>query len=1038
MKNISLRLKHFAWFGCIAGVAGWGGVVRGATLSVSPTSVSNTYAGQITLQIGSVGTGERVVVNKYLDANTNGAVDAADWLVQSINLKDGGASVFGGVTNQNVPYDSNPTNGAITSYLGFQSAGVIQQTVGKYLFRLSSPTGGFTAKTNAFAVTQTAYSQGFSGRVQNNGTNIPYAGVLVLDPDGSPVASTVANGSGAYTSQVPPGVYQLAVFKTNLVYNIGAAPALNLTSGLSMVTNLNLILATRTISGKFVNATNSSIGIAGLLTGANSTNGLLVIGFTATNGTFSLPATPSGWEIFSDEEQLPAYGYLNLKDSLMADTGAGNVSGLTNALPQGTALFYGTVTDEHANPLPGLRFVSKDDADQYEGTGNTVSNGNYAIAVLPGSWNVWASSDNPGNYIFNGISTNITTGQAVRLDFTGSPGATISGTVLTDEGDTLDEANVEVGLVAFDEYGWIWEHVTGTEADSDGSYRLLVPPGTNYTVKAEGPYGSIWLRQYFSNTLDIAQATPVTVLTNAPATNINFNLQRGASISGTVLGGGNPLDWAYVEAGMVTFHGDDWWDWQWVASTDVDPDGAYTLTVPPGTNYIVQCYGPSGWLGQYYNQTSDVHAATPVATWTNAPATNINFNLQQGAQIRGRVQGGGVPLENVNVEAGIVTFWEGGGWLYQGFDSSNTDTNGDYMLTVPPGTNYTIKAYAPDGTAWLDQYYSNTLDISQATLVTALTNHPATNIDFNLQQGAIVSGRVRGAGNPLDGAGVQVGTIIFYPEGGWNWQQTYYGDTDANGDYTVTIPPGTNYFAQANASQGTTWLSQFYSNATDAASATVIKALTNAPATNINFNLILGMAIEGWITDASNNPVSTGIEVGRREGTNWTSIWWWGSGSDGYYSCTLAANSNYLVRINDPSYHEVFFSNKLSVASANAVSAPPGVTVSNVNFKLYDPLAQSDSDGFPDYIEAYVTGTDPFNSNDCLQCTGTLMGGGNFTLTWASVIGKKYGVERSANLLDGSAWTNLTPLPVTAIGTQTSFTDSNAPPRSSYRMGMPY
>jgi hypothetical protein len=53
------------------------------------------------------------------------------------------------------------------------------------------------------------------------------------------------------------------------------------------------------------------------------------------------------------------------------------------------------------------------------------------------------------------------------------------------------------------------------------------------------------------------------------------------------------------------------------------------------------------------------------------------------------------------------------------------------------------------------------------------------------------------------------------------------------------------------------------------------------------------------------------------------------------------------------------------------MSAAPGVILSNVNFKLYDSSADSDHDGLPDYIEGYVTGTDPFNSNDCLRCSSS-------------------------------------------------------------------
>ena len=56
-----------------------------ATFSVSPSTISNTYPGVITLQVTGLTNGETVVVQKFLDANTNGVIDAGDLLVQQFN-----------------------------------------------------------------------------------------------------------------------------------------------------------------------------------------------------------------------------------------------------------------------------------------------------------------------------------------------------------------------------------------------------------------------------------------------------------------------------------------------------------------------------------------------------------------------------------------------------------------------------------------------------------------------------------------------------------------------------------------------------------------------------------------------------------------------------------------------------------------------------------------------------------------------------------------------------------------------------------------
>src|SRR5579862_4704946 len=90
--------------------------------TITPAAVSNTYNGHITLQVTGLTSGDTVVVQKFLDLNINGVVDATDWLVQQFNLTDGQAGmVIGGVTNFNVPGDIDTTAGQITAKLNFQN-----------------------------------------------------------------------------------------------------------------------------------------------------------------------------------------------------------------------------------------------------------------------------------------------------------------------------------------------------------------------------------------------------------------------------------------------------------------------------------------------------------------------------------------------------------------------------------------------------------------------------------------------------------------------------------------------------------------------------------------------------------------------------------------------------------------------------------------------------------------------------------------------------------------------------------------------------
>src|SRR5690348_386557 len=84
------------------------------TFTNTPSTISNTYSGIITLTVGGLTNGETVVIEKFLDLNTNGIIDAADYLGTSFRVTDNQASTIGGATNISVPYDSNPTASNIT------------------------------------------------------------------------------------------------------------------------------------------------------------------------------------------------------------------------------------------------------------------------------------------------------------------------------------------------------------------------------------------------------------------------------------------------------------------------------------------------------------------------------------------------------------------------------------------------------------------------------------------------------------------------------------------------------------------------------------------------------------------------------------------------------------------------------------------------------------------------------------------------------------------------------------------------------------
>ena len=468
-------------------------IVKAVTVTLTPSVISNSYSGTIKLQIASLTTGDTVVVRKFLNINTNSAVDAADLLVQQFQLTDGQANVFTNgttsVTNFNVPGDiDGAANGSITATL-YPSMDFAQEVVGKYFFVVSSPVGHFAAITNSFSVTNFPFGQSVTGLVLNGASPVSNAVVLLFQPSNggeNPVGGTVANRAGFFSISAPAGTYQLAAFSSNFVADLSASPYVTLSAGKVISTNVPLINATQSISGRIVDATNSNLGIPGLLVPVQSTSGqYLAVAFADTNGNFLANVTADHWKVQPSSQAVPLHGYIKSGSSTKVDTTTGNVTGVSIALPKATAIFYGSVSDNLGHPLPGIDVEGDDNVSngglfQYSNDGYAYTNGNYTVGALAGDgWEVSVNSQDQNgvytNYIFtqsasqqNGgdifgnrqavqesfigiLATNYITG---NVQFNGAPvagagvnaSATIGGVTYQSHADTDANGNYSVNV----------------------------------------------------------------------------------------------------------------------------------------------------------------------------------------------------------------------------------------------------------------------------------------------------------------------------------------------------------------------------------------------------------------------------------------------------------------------------------------------------------------------------------------------------------------------------------------------------------------
>jgi hypothetical protein len=466
------------------------GLSNAATLTVSPSVISNTYGGVITLNITGLTNGEQVQIRKNFDVNANGTVDPGEPIMESFKIVDGGAFIESGITNINVPFDSNSATGAITAALNFAPPRALENMVGQYIFTLSSPSGRFSPQQAVFAVTNAPLSQSISGIVHGNEVApVPYAVVVVLNyPSQIYAGGVVADGTGHYQLNLNPGAYQIMSVFPGYVADGSLMPQVTLTNGMAATNDLFLTNGTVTISGSVSDASGSTP--AGVMINLKS-GSLMAVAFTDTNGDYSATVTPAIWKVNVESDNMVQPACVVSQNKVQVDTTGGSVTGANLTLYKANALFYGRITDTNGAPFANIAFKAQDESQQFAASGFSDASGNYCVAVFGGT-NVWTCSpdgDTPplsSCIISSGFLTNMAPGQAVLCNFTAIPvSAQISGHLQ----DNLGHALAGVGISASANINGYYFNASA-DTDTNGNYFLATAAGTwNVGVNSIGNDG---------------------------------------------------------------------------------------------------------------------------------------------------------------------------------------------------------------------------------------------------------------------------------------------------------------------------------------------------------------------------------------------------------------------------------------------------------------------------------------------------------------------------------------------------------------------
>jgi len=251
----------------------------------------------------------------------------------------------------------------------------------------------------------------------------------------------------------------------------------------------------------------------------------------------------------------------------------------------------------------------------------------------------------------------------------------------------------------------------------------------------------------------------------------------------------------------------------------------------PGT-YKLACQDLSGKCAvQYAGGRPYFDDADTVTVESESQDVTANFALDEGKMLSGSVRDeAGHPLAHIDLS--ILSVEESGLTRYvTGFP---TDMNGDWKIGLPAGIYVVLfKDLFDDGIHYAAQWYDNAASERSANYIDISGTSPSVaGIDAMLKPGHTVSGIVSDAhGTPIKGLFV---TALSFDHSSSSWETLFVTKTDANGEYSATLPIGQYRFFFKEGSM--LFEHEYWDNSADLTNSAVIN-LVSSDVSGINVQM---------------------------------------------------------------------------------------------------------------------------------------------------------------------------------------------------------
>ncbi len=633
-------------------------------------------------------------------------------------------------------------------------------------------------------------------------------------------------------------------------------------------------------------------------------------------------------------------------DSLDAGGIAGRIAGLTDA--DSSAWVLAVAAHLYEDPTAWAFGEVKDDGEYFI---SGLNMGSYLIMAgadgympqfFSNAYNIWEAA------IVEVAPNEITDGIDFYLEPAQMGSGSITGRVVAeDTGEPLAGAQIYAFSVNNSFVN------VRTETNDDGTYELPELRSGSYYVQA---YAEGYFNQFYDGVADIENATTVLIVDQEVTENIDFAMNRGGTISGTVTdANGEPLAGASIQVSAINDRGDYYgYYYGWAVSDDA---GNYIVSGLGDGDYVVSIYyhGQNFSVNKWYDNAATFEDATPVSVALGEDTSNINFVIESPTAF-GSIAGtlsmeDGSPLQNAIVRLESI---DTPGFYF--FSYAYPDDNGSYVLDdVPVGTYRVVMEY---WTNWFYDsiWYEQADNPEDATPVQVAENEQVNDINFVIPVAeGVISGVVTNVeGKPIANAYIQLNNAYRDDGTGSGVYLWAYANTDNNGAFTIEGLPDGEYIISA-------FFCYFYECAQawwpaaqypeEAEPIVIADGISNPPSISFELDIRLGDAsisgnvsrntgevLEGALVSIApyvdfNDPDSTGIDPDYP----WVSEIQTYTDSEGNYSFNYLPAGTYRLF---SSYWEdgasgfAWYENATDIVDATPVDLGETQEVADINFAL--------------------------------------------------------------------------------------------------------